>query len=174
MTNGFIRRRGKNLRHVFGDAPRGLKRRLRSTIIHGTQKDAEKQIREILTPMNHNAWVNGAKSTVEDFLRLWLRDYAQANLTQSTVDGYAIIMEKHLIPALGKYRLDKLRSVHIQDYYKRAMANDCTDGKGGLSPRTVLHHHRLLHKALSTAMEWGLVKLNACNAVRHPGQRHLN
>ncbi|MBO8136757.1 MAG: tyrosine-type recombinase/integrase [Desulfotomaculum sp.] len=170
MAKGHIRKRGKNSWQIIYDAPRGLdgKRKQKSMTIHGTKKDAERKLREILTQIDQNTYVDSGKLTVEEFLLRWLRDYAKVNLAQSTVDGYEIIIKKHLIPALGKYQLDKLQPLHIQEYYARALANGRADGKGGLSPRTVLHHHRLLHRAFETALKWQLVSRNVCDAVEPP------
>ena len=47
------------------------------------------------------------------------------------------------------------------------------DGRGGLSAQTVVHFHRILHKALEQAVKWQLVARNVCDAVDVPRpQRH--
>ena len=45
------------------------------------------------------------------------------------------------------------------------------DGRGGLSPRTVRHHHRLLHVALEIAVKWRLIQRNPADAVVPPKYR---
>jgi len=40
--------------------------------------------------------------------------------------------------------------------------------RGGLSAQTVRHHHTALHKAIQTAVEWGLLTRNVADAVRPP------
>jgi integrase len=42
------------------------------------------------------------------------------------------------------------------------------DGKGGLSPRTVQHTHRVLKQALRQAVQWRLLAVNPCEAVEPP------
>jgi len=42
------------------------------------------------------------------------------------------------------------------------------NSSGGLSAQTVRHHHTALHKALQTAVEWGLLGRNVADAVRPP------
>jgi integrase len=42
------------------------------------------------------------------------------------------------------------------------------DGTCGLSTQTVKHHHTVLHKALQTACEWGLITRNVADAVKPP------
>lgn len=63
-----------------------------------------------------------------------------------------------------------LRPAHIQTAYGRARApGGRVDGSsGGLSPRTVLHHHRLLREALSYAVRWQLIVRNPADAVTAP------
>lgn len=48
------------------------------------------------------------------------------------------------------------------------MENGRRDGKGGLSPRTVRHHHRIIHDALQHAVRWGLILRNVAQAVDPP------
>lgn len=44
-------------------------------------------------------------------------------------------------------------------------------GKGGLSNRTVQHHHRVLREALNHAVKWQLLKRNVADAVEAPKQK---
>ena len=83
-----------------------------------------------------------------------------------------MIVELHLTPALGHLKMAKLKPFHIQDYYTKAQASGrkgCkTSRGGGLSPRTVAQHHRVLHKALKQAMRLGLISQNPCDMVDPP------
>ena len=45
-------------------------------------------------------------------------------------------------------------------------------GEGGLSARTVHHHHRLLCEVLSHAVKWGLLVRNVAQAVDPPRPRN--
>ncbi len=64
--------------------------------------------------------------------------------------------------------LAKLHPLHIQSHYTEAIQNGRLDGKGGLSARTVLHHHRILHEALKQAVKWQLLARNPADAVEPP------
>ena len=46
-----------------------------------------------------------------------------------------------MIPALGAIPLSQLTPQDLQTYYGEKLASGRRDGKGGLSPRTVRHHH---------------------------------
>lgn len=78
-------------------------------------------------------------------------------------------MENHLIPGLGSLRLAELRPAHIQELHATSLKNGRLDGKpGGLSPTTVVQHHRVLSEALSHAAKWDLVPRNAAKSVDPP------
>jgi integrase len=72
------------------------------------------------------------------------------------------------MPALGHHVLPKLRPLHIQEFYANALAKGRKNGNGGLSPQTVLHFHRILHKALTQAVRWQLLARNPATAVEPP------
>ena len=78
---------------------------------------------------------------------------------------------KHLIPALGSVPIQQLTSSRIQSYYTEKLTSGRRDGKGGLSPRTVRHHHRLIHVALESAVKMQLVQRNVADSVDAPKYR---
>jgi len=64
--------------------------------------------------------------------------------------------------------LTKLRPEHISTAYKDALSKGRRDGKGGLSPRTVHHMHRILKQALKQACAWRYLTHNQADHVRPP------
>lgn len=176
MAKGSIIKRGDSWRIAY-DLPRepGEPRKQKFVTFRGSYKEAEAKLREILRQIDTNTYVDPGKMTLGEFLQRWLEDYCKPNLRQTTVDGYAVIIKKHLIPSLGHIKLAKLRPMHIQEYYTKAMRSGRADGKGKeLSPTTVLHHHRLLHRALATAVKWQLLARNICDAVDPPRAKRYN
>jgi integrase len=69
---------------------------------------------------------------------------------------------------LGEVPLEKLTPMHLQSYYSRMLQSGKANGEGGLSPQTVLHHHRLLRQALSHAVRWNLRANNPADLVDPP------
>lgn len=65
-------------------------------------------------------------------------------------------------------KMDQLKPIHIQQYYSNRLTEGRLDGRGGLSARSVLHHHRLLHKALEDAVKWQIIAINPVKAVNAP------
>jgi integrase len=77
---------------------------------------------------------------------------------------YEQIVRLHVSPALGRYRVNALRPFHLQKFYAAKQ-------QAGLSPRTVLHIHRALHRALALGVRWGVVTRNVAAAVDPPQVR---
>ena len=78
------------------------------------------------------------------------------------------MIDGHIRPALGSYMLPKLAPLHVQAFYSSALAKGRKDGKGGLSAQSVVHFHRLLHKAFAQAVKWQLLARNPIQAVEPP------
>jgi integrase len=106
--------------------------------------------------------------TVKDYLGRWLANYARMNVAAKTFERYSEIVQLHLVPALGHHGLGKLQPLHIQACYSNAILSGRRDGRGGLSPQTVLHHHRVLREALRHAVKWQLIARNPADAVEAP------
>jgi integrase len=90
------------------------------------------------------------------------------NTTDRTFESYQSNIERHLIPELGKITLSELRPQNIQHYYAKALSGGRIDGKGGLSARSVVYHHRILSKALDYAVKMGLLVRNVVKMVDPP------
>ena len=168
---GTIKKRSRNSWTIWWDEGRDQvtgRRRQRNKSIKGTKKDAEKRLREILTSLDGGDYVQPAKLTLGEFLERWLKDHVWPYLSPETAQGYQVIVDKHLIPALGKQTLHNLQPDVLQAYYAQKLASGRRDGKGGLSPRTVRHHHTTLHTALKSAVKWKLLTRNPADAVEAP------
>ena len=72
------------------------------------------------------------------------------------------------MPALGAVALKDLKPLHIQGHYTDALESGRLNGKGGLSARTVHHHHRILSAALKQAVRWRMIAINPAEAVTPP------
>jgi integrase len=103
----------------------------------------------------------GERLTVAQWLAYWLDNIAAAKVTEGTMSGYRPLVLRHLIPGLGKHRLDRLQPEHVEALYKK-LASD------GMAPATVLKVHRILSRALKVAVQRGKVKRNVCTLIDAP------
>ena len=167
---GHVRKRGKESWAIVLDLGRDAngKRRQKWHSVKGTKRDAEREMARLVNSLNVGDYIEPSKIRVSEFLTKWLADYAKANVSPKTYERYEQIIDSSIAPKLGAHRLADLRPMHIQGFYSEAMREGRRDGKGGLSAQTVLHFHRLLHKALAQAVKWQLLARNPADAVDPP------
>lgn len=167
---GTIKQRSKGTWTIWWDEPRGPdgKRRQRNKTFQGTKRHAQEKLNEILTSLDKGSYLQPNKMTVSDLLGQWLDNYVVINTRARTAEGYRMICEKHLIPNLGNIGVTQLQPTQVQSYYSKAMADGRTDGKGGLSARTVKHHHRVFSEALEYGIRKGLLARNILKQVTAP------
>jgi len=164
---GHIIKRAKDSYSIvlsLGNDPATGKRRRQWLSVKGTKKDAEKRLAELLRQVDTGTFMKPGKTTVADYLKNWLSDYVKPNLSPRGFERYESIVRVYLIPALGGMPLIQVRPEHIQKHYS-AMLNK------GLSALSVRYHHVVLHKALQTALQWGLVNRNAADGAMPPKAR---
>lgn len=105
-----------------------------------------------------DAQLDPSAQTLADFLRSWisgLRDAKRQRVRPRTLDHYAMIVERHIIPALGHHKLERLSERHVQAWL------DADDAK----PRTVAHHRAVLRRALNVAVRQRIVERNVAVGV---------
>ena len=123
------------------------------------KREAETACGKLIAEMNSGAYVEPSKLTVSQFFERWLR-YIKPNVSPRTHERYEQIATKNLAPLLGAKLLSKLQPIDISAAYATALESGRCDGKGGLSPRTVHHMHRVLFSALDQAERWKLIVRN--------------
>jgi integrase len=171
MARGSIAQRSPgtwSIRIEIPTDPVTGKRRQKRETFRGTKKEAETKLTALLKDVDTGGFVNPSKMTLGNFLRQWLTDYVEAGVRATTKEGYRIIVERHLIPGLGNIVLGQLKPSHLQAYYSTALKEGHKRSKGGLSARTVLHHHRVISESLNHAVKWGMVARNVALAVDPP------
>ncbi len=167
---GSIRRRGKRWYVIYdeGRDPVSGKRQQRWISAGVTKKEAERKLTEIMHSLNTGSYIEPAHVTVGEFLQQWLNDYVPANVGPNTAAVYEHTVRRHLIPGLGNIKLSALRPSHIQSYLTQKLQSGRLDGNGGLSSRTLRHHHVTLHTALEAAVKWSILGRNPAQAVDPP------
>jgi len=163
-VKGYIRQRSKGSWELTLDAGKdpanGRRLRLFETV-KGTKKDAQRRLAELLVSIEKGGYIRPQHLTLGEWLEKWLASYVNLHTSPRTAEGYQIIIRRHLIPSLGRVPLSQLQPQHIQEYSTHATSK-------GLSIRSILHHYRLLHKALSDAVRQGIVARNVTDAIDPP------
>lgn len=133
----------------------------------GTKREAHIECSRLISEISGGAYVEPTKITVGQFLDRWL-EHMRSQVAPRTHERYSEIARKGIAPLIGNVTLPKLQPARISTAYAKALAEGRRDGKGGLSPRTVGHMHRVLHQALQQAVRWQMLSRNQADAVRPP------
>ena len=170
---GYIVKRGNDSYRIavsLGKGPDGKYKQHFETV-RGNKKAADKRLSEILSSLDNGVFVKPGKQTLGDYLRAWLKDYCQANITPQSTQTYQFFIERHIIPAIGHVPLTDLRPQHLAHLYSEKLSSGRRDGKGGLGLRSTRYIHTTLHKALSNALKIGLIARNPADAIEAPKQK---
>ena len=89
------------------------------------------------------------------------RESVRDSVKPITHQSYEMLVDKHVVPALGNVKVSKLTPAHLQGFYRSKLDS-------GLSPRTVQYIHVVLRRALKPALRWGLVVRNVAEAADPP------
>lgn len=133
-----------------------------------TKREAETLLVQLLHERDSGLERSPGRQTVAQYLDRWLRDYVAVSVAPSTAAHYREIVTKRIIPALGAVDLSDLRPPQIQAFYSRLLSDGRADGTGGLSAKSVLRYHQVLHAALHHAMRWQLLARNPADSVQPP------
>jgi integrase len=170
MSAGHIRPRGPGaweLKYDIGRDAKTGKRITKYATVRGTKRDAQAELRRLLGTVDVGQHVDPGKMTVGQWLTQWIED-ARNTVTRKTHERYAGIVTQHLVPALGTLQLAKLAPVHVQGFYSDALSSGRLDGKGGLSPQTVVHFGRVLNLAMKRAKKLRLIASNPVEDATPP------
>lgn len=126
-----------------------------------TADDAEKALTKLLGRVNEGSYTHDEGQTVATWLGTWLGLKERAGLRPSTLRAYRSHIDEHLVPQLGRLRLQDLRPQHV-DQLLTALDN------GKRKAATVRRVHATLRSALSTAVRRRLVTFNAAKDVDLP------
>jgi integrase len=164
---GHIRARGKGAWGLKFDVRSDTgERKTRYATVHGGKREAQRKPTELLDKANKGTLLEPSKETLADYLKRWLRDWAAINVSPKTGERYGQLLRSYVSRHVGAVRLQKLGGAHLGELYALLMRAD--EGRKPLAPRTVRHVHRVLHKALAVAGEWGLIAGNPADRVKPP------
>jgi integrase len=154
------------LRYSLARHPVTGKRRVATTTVRGTRKDAERELTRLLRTTDTGEHVDPNRMTVRRWLETWL-DAVRSEISPKAYERYSEIVRCYLVPALGQFSLTKLAPIQIQNAYSAWATSGRRDGKpGGLSPLTRRYVHVILKSALGRAVEQQLLARNPADAFK--------
>lgn len=100
--------------------------------------------------------------TFTEFAQMFIDKYAKNNLSDTTVMNYACQLNKYILPELGKYKLSKLKRLHVQDFANKLLS------EYNLSSKTIKNYIKLISSILEKAIQWDYLHENVAKYVTIP------
>jgi integrase len=142
------------------------------------KSDAEKFLRETLTKIDNNSFVQPQrKLKFTEFMLDWLNNVIKSEVEETTWEGYEMIVTKHIIPyfkSKNDILLQELQPMHLQKYYEAKYQDDKMTGKKGLSAKTLRRHHANIRSALNFGVRMNLIPFNPADRIVLPKQEKFN
>lgn len=160
MSFAFIRKRSKNyiVYLEYKDSESGKKKQKNMGSFE-KKRDASKKLNELKDSIYNDELSLPNVMNIENFLMDFLEKY-KVNLSITTYSCYLRICKKYIIPMLGKYKLEELKPIHLQNYVDDLM--------GTLAPQTIKIHINILNLALKKAYRLRLIRENVVDCIEVP------
>ncbi len=134
----------------------------RKTVYGKTQAEALAKLGEVKQQLATGTFTD-TKLTVKAYLEQWLT-HKEAQVKPRTAELYRHVSEYHIMPRIGRRRLDKLTPLDVQGMVAGVAANG--------SIRTANQCRTVLFSALKQAIRWQLLARNPVEAVDELKETH--
>ncbi len=142
----------------------------RKTIYGRKYKEVEKKLAEARGDAARGIVFDAKGETVGEWLKRWLVDVVKPNKTHRTYAAHRQQINSHVIPALGRAKLEALRKADVDRLYARLL-REKPEG-AGLAASSVRRVHAILHAALEEAVRGDLIPRNPAAHANKPKVRH--
>jgi len=95
-----------------------------------------------------------------DWMATYLRAVSAHRVRPYTLHRYAEEVDLHIVPALGRIKLDKLRPEHLSTFYRQKSET--------LAASSVRRLHAVIRRALNVAVRWNVIAVNPATLVDAP------
>ena len=137
-------------------------RRRRKVVRGRTRAEAVRRMRQVQVEVARTGDVpTGRTLSVTGWLEQWLEQDVAPVRKPATTSDYRSAVRVHIVPAIGRRRLDRLTPADIRAVHRAVLS-------GGASTTTAAKVHRVLRTALAAAEREGLAPRNVARLVRSP------
>jgi integrase len=140
-----------------------------------TAADVQEQLLKARSDQSRGLPVATERQTVAQFLESWLEHTLKTRARPRSVESFTAIVNRHIVPVLGKIRLDKLTPQQVQALlekkrqpYKVKNKTGKEVEKHGLSPQTIANIRTVLRSALGQALKWAMAARNVATLIDPP------
>lgn len=160
---GSVRKRGNKWYYSFEMARVDGKRQRVERVGGRTKKEAEAALRKALTEYNNTGLrFEPTEISVSDYMDYWYKNYVEVNCKYNTQQGYMTIIEKHIKPVLGGYKLKSLTPATLQEFINQKYVH-------GISKNYLTSIIGVLSGSIKYAVHpCGFIKENPMQYVKYP------
>jgi integrase len=163
-TRGHIRKRGDKYYIVYSVAGRK-----KEEVGGATVEQAKRLLTQRLFEADRGFVRSGKPMTFREFIEVWRADHvATQELKPATIRGYDSVIERHLLPAFGDQRMDRITAEHIRRFFKQKQEGTSEKTSRPLSKKTLVNTLRLLNSIFNFAMTIELLVKNPCKGIKLP------
>lgn len=114
--------------------------------------------------------LDGEKLTYKEYSKLWLKNYAEKQMKETSVERCENSLDNLIIPELGHLKLAKIQPLQLQDFYNKLLKTGYTiNGEHKeYKANTIKRIHQIISSSLNTAVQWQLIESNPCNRIKPP------
>ena len=129
------------------------------------QSEALKKMRAAQKDADDGTYLEPSKLTVNQWLDIWLEEYARNNIKISTYYSYRGYIRNHFYHSIGDITLQKLTPTHIQTLYNTLLRVK------ELNPITISHINTVLNQALDQALKLRYINSNPVSLCTLPRKK---
>ena len=146
--------------HVVSDT-----RLYRTATFHGTKKEAEQALRDMVNRYEAGGVVSSDRVSVNAYLQEWLKVAKKNSVAERTFQNYSAHIDRYVAKTIGRLPLAKISVADIQGLYE-SLADQ------GLGGPTIKLVHTILNQAFKQAVRWRKMNYNpAADTERPRGKR---
>ena len=160
-------------RYTVGHDPETGKAIIKN-VLGKTQTEVKEKLKKAIEENVGIDYGRAKTYTVGNWLEVWYENYAKIKMRPSTYLTYHGYIENHIKPQLGKIPLNDLTTLHLQQFYKKLLADgrveriEAQKQPKGLSTKTVRNIHQIISSALKLAIEQRLIARNPADGCALP------
>lgn len=129
-----------------------------------TQKEVLQKLHQNIERYRDIDLSEDCRMTLAEWLDRWLNDYMANSARESTLEGYRLYMETYVNPILGNKQINLITTLDVQKMYakirKQGRVKNHPEYGHRLKDSSVRKIHMMLHHAMDTAVQTGLIAKN--------------
>ncbi len=136
-------------------------RPIRRTVSAKTRTEVVRKLKVLSREIDDGLVTAERAPTLEVLFERWFVDVMAREVVRSTIDNYRSIVKFHILPTLGRKKVDELTVAEVDRLLAAKIAS-------GLSPSTVHRIRAVLSQCLDQGIRWGVTPRNVARLSRSP------